>query len=311
MNLDAFQDLLLRHLESPDDVRLRREFEAALEAHPQWLDHWRVLRDQYQLSRAAGPVVAELLEPAPTTTAAAAVPWDRLSPAATTATATAPARGTTARWRTAASLAFAASLALMLVWRPWREAGPSVDALAAAAPRSLALALVAPASDLLAAARLPTQRAGPALVHIRQPITAAAAGPVAIEWSPATTAVVTLRRLDQVVWRADDVTPPQTTPTLPTGGVYVLEVMPRDGSPAVVTRFVTVTGTASTPADPLAAIVALCAEEPARLGEAVARWWALPADLRETDAGARLGIWLALEANQPDLLATARDLLGH
>jgi hypothetical protein len=96
------------------------------------------------------------------------------------------------------------------------------------------------------------------------------------------------------------------TPALAADGVYELVLTPATGA-AVRERFVTVARGGNTPDEPgFATIFGAITTEPARLGDAVVAWHALPETARRSETGVRLGLWLGVEARQPDLLAEAK-----
>tara|TARA_R110002167_G_scaffold59058_1_gene167213 strand:- start:190 stop:513 length:324 start_codon:yes stop_codon:yes gene_type:complete len=99
-----------------------------------------------------------------------------------------------------------------------------------------------------------------------------------------------------------------TTPSLRQDAVYALELRVEDVA-LLRDEFVTVGKAHSTDlhrSNDLGRILAAATASPARLGEAVLAWWALPPEVRQSENGRRIGAWLAVLARQPDMLAAVR-----
>ncbi len=295
-DLDHFRDLAWRALENPADAALRAEIAAALTAHPDWAGEWQALRETHALAREAVP--AALAREQADHTA--------VIPAARLAALLPPSRRRTAHpwWLAAAAAVLVVAGATF--WQLRTPTAPDLASWAQNAPPTLARALTAPLADVSATAVLPTLRAETG-VQLQSPLLAAAAGPVTIAWrAPAgTTLTLTLREQNRVIWTQAVAQSPVATPPLAADKVYELLLTPA-ASPALRETFVTVAPATASAGAGLDAVFAAATAEPARLGEAVLAWHALPAATRQSEPGTRLGLWLALEARQPDLLAEAK-----
>jgi len=297
-DLESFSDLAWRALENPADAALRAELAVALTEHPDWAGEWQALREAHALAREAVPA-ALAREQADRT---AVIPAARL--------ATLLASEASPRRRAVRPFWFAAAAALVLltggvVWQLRTPASPDLNAWARQSPPALAHALTAPFAEVLATAVLPTLRDS-TTVQLRSPLLAATAGPVTIAWRHPTPLTLTLRENGRTLWTVTATTSPQLTPPLPADHVYELLLMPATG-PAHRETFVTVPAHPAAPtATSLDAILTAATANPARLGEAVLAWHALPAETRASEPARRLALWLGVAARQPDLLAEAR-----
>lgn len=312
MTLDDFTDLAFRRLENPGDATLRAAVEQALSDHPEWVKEWRALRETDALVAEALPIALELNPANPAVSAPPPVPWAKLAPAAE-----APSPRT--RWRWMAALAAAAAIAIGGTFLPSRNEALPAPARIAQTPgleASLANALRTPLVDLLATLQPVTLRAASAggEAWIQQPFGAALAGPLTIAWSGGP-ADLTLRQRGQIIWQATRVTSPTASPALPADGLYELTISLRDPTGTdLLTRFIT---TAETPAlaaaelGPFAAIVTPLASSPARLGEAAAAWRRLNIAEKTSPTGVRLGLWLGVNARQPDIWAEAQTAASN
>lgn len=293
---ESFRDLAWRALENPADAALRTELADALTAHPDWAGEWQALRKTHALAREAVPA------------ALACEQADRTAviPAARLAALLPPSRRRAANpWWLAATAAVLV-LAGATFWQHHTPPAPDLTRWAQQAQPPLARALTAPLAEFAAAAVLPAMRTATG-VQLQSPLLAATAGPVTIAWRAATPTPVTLtlRENNQIIWTLPGAQSPANTPALAADRVYELLLTPDQG-PTVREGFVTVSRSPAPATPGLAAVFAAAAAEPARLGEAVLAWHALPASTRHSEAGLRLGLWLGLEARQPDLLAEAR-----
>lgn len=292
---DAFRDLAWRALENPADATLRAEVAAALAANPVLAEEWRRLRGTHALAREAVPAALARAQADRTEI----IPAHRLE----ALTRQVQPRPRPSPWWFAA----AAALALLAGGFAWSLRAPAeADRLAWSrrSPASLARALTAPLAEVSANATLPTLR-NDATQQLRSPILAATAGPVRIVWtSPTETpASVTLREGNRTLWTVADASSPVATPVLPPGHVYEL-TLATPGGAVLRETFVTVTPPDSV-GPGLEGIFAAVTAEPARLGEAVLAWHDLPVRQRHGETATRLGLWLGVQARQPDLLAEA------
>lgn len=314
-SLEQFRDLALRALDHPADATLREELATRLSAHPEWGGEWRELRETHRLAReaahaAAARTQADRAEEIPADRLAALMGEVTSAPTTHAAPVGTPHRPSP-RWRwlgLVAGIALIASTALLV---PHRDApvssleGFDVTPWLTQAPPSLSRALTQPLRDLVAGAQLATLRADASL-QLQSPLLATAAGEVTIAWQGGATATLTLLENGRPVWSATDVLSGARTPALPAGRVYELVLTPTTGA-AVREHFVTVARSAeSAEAAGVAAILGALTAEPARLGDAVVAWHALPEAVRRSEIGVRLGLWLGVEARQPDLLAEAK-----
>lgn len=292
---DAFSDLAWRALENPADAALREQVAAALAADPTRAETWRRLREDYARAREAVPAALSRTQADRT---------DSIPPARLDALL----RETRARSRLSPWWLAAAAAVVFLsgsfLWSSRDAAAPDLAAWSRRAPASLARALTAPLAEVAATATLPTLRSHAAL-QLRSPLLAAAAGPVPIAWlSPDnTTATLTIRENNRLIWTLPGATSPALTPALPPGHVYELTLVATGGT-ALRETFVTVPPPPST-APGLDGLLATLTADPARLGEGVLAWHALPTAQRRSEAGIRVGLWLGVQARQPDLLAEA------
>ena len=304
MTFDDFTDLAFRRLENPSDAALRTELDQALAQHPEWTEEWRALRDTHAQFAEALPIAHELNTPAPSASETPPVPWEKLQPA------TRPPR----RWWTTLVPAAAAAIVLLL-WTQFTartETLPTAEVIArvASLDPSLAAALRAPLPELLMSLQPATLRDSSASADawIQQPFGAAQSGPVTVTWTGGP-ADLTLRQRGQIIWQAKQATSPTLTDTLPADGVYELSIVLTSPTPADLrTRFITVAANAETDASlgPFAPIVAPLASSPARLGEAAAAWRELTVAQKTSPVGLRLGLWLGVNARQPDIWAEAK-----
>jgi hypothetical protein len=303
--LDNFRDLAWQALENPADAFLRAQIETALAKNPGWVDEWQELRDAHRLANEVVPAVISRADADRT----AAIPPERL--AALIQTASEQRRATPSpRWRW---LGFAAAIALIAssaMWWKHPPVDPSADFnltpwLATASP-GLTRALTAPLEAVVASAQLPTLRADVPL-NLRSPLLATHAGEVAIAWTGEATVTLTLLESGKPIWTAAKAHSPAQTPPLPADHTYELVIAPDSGR-ALRERFVTVAST-DAPETGFGSVLAAITREPARLGDAVLAWQALPESLRRSETGVRLGLWLAVEARQPEMLAEAKSFV--
>jgi hypothetical protein len=312
-SLEQFRDLALRALDRPADAALRDELAAQLSAHPEWAGEWRELRETHRVVREAAHAADALTEadrtehiPAARLAALLGEDLDETAPAATR-----PRRSHRWRWLgLVAGITLIASTAL-LVQRPSNPAASTeifdVTPWLAHAPPTLTRALTAPLSNVVASAQLPTLRTDASL-QLRSPLLATSAGEVTVTWRGDVAATITLREGGRIVWSATDARSGARTPALPADRVYELVLTPTNGTP-VRERFVTVapaSDTAGAGTSGFATLLGAITTEPARLGDAVTAWHALPEEARRSEIGVRLGLWLGVEARQPDLLAEAK-----
>ena len=327
MNLDHFQDLACRALETPDDLALQHKVADALRAHPEWQSTWAELSALY--AETADALAAHAaLEPANsseetlpaerlpkllTAAGVASAPDKATVPLATTSRASFP-RWTFPRWAWA-GLAAAAMVTVAAVFWPratltsplsahWNERGPE----------SLRLALTLPLPELPGALRLPVFREETS-VRLQSPLIAAQAGPVIIAWTQTTPgqARVRLVQNDRVIWETS-ARSPVTTPALPADAVYSVEILP-SGQPEakqLSETFVTVVPVGPPPAGKsLEAVLASATAKPPRVGEAFLAYQALTPAERNSEAGQRVGLWLAVEARQPELFQAIQTRLAR
>ena len=321
MTPEAFQDLAFRALENPSDAMVWAELDEVLRQHPDWREKWMQLAAAYAQAEEIFPAQAAA-ETSPEATGGGGevetIPAPRLdelrkliSPDRKPIEKTNSAGGL---WAWIGGMA----AALILGWWAWGPSGSMTTAptdLVAwhdTGPASLQLALTAPLEEVLRDAAIPVQRGVDRPLILRSPLVAAVAGPVQIEWSRATVApaktTVILSQGTQEIWRTttDDVR--VTTPSLRSDEVYALELQV-DGIARLRDEFVTVGKVGATDlrlSGDLDRILDAAIASPARLGEAVLAWWALPPEVRSSENGLRVGAWLAVEARQPDMLAEVR-----
>lgn len=313
-SLEQFRDLALRALDRPTDAALRDELAAQLSAHPEWAGEWRELRETHRVVREAAHAAdarteADRAEEIPAARLAALLGEDLNETTPAAPAATRPRRSHRWRWLgLVAGISLVASTAL-LVQRPSNPAASTeifdVTPWLAHAPPTLTRALTAPVSNVVASAQLPTLRTDDSL-QLRSPLLATSAGEVTVAWRGETAATITLREGGRIVWSATDARSGARTPALPADRVYELLLTPPNGTP-VRERFVTVAQASDTTgASGFAALLGAITTEPARLGDAVIAWHALPEEARRSEIGVRLGLWLGVEARQPDMLAEAK-----
>lgn len=293
-DLDTFHDLAWRALEAPADASLREQIAAALAEHPEWNEEWRALRETHRRAREAVPA-ARAREQADRDTV---IPAQRLERLMKTTTR----RSRFPIWRSVAACVVLAGAA---AWFLVVNQGPDLTRWTARAPASLERALTAPFAQVLATTQLPTLRDASA-VQLRSPLIAAQAGPVTVEWADATPLVVILRENNRTIWSSPRTTTRAITPALAADHVYELVLTPENG-PVLRERFFTVPET-DEKFTGLAAVFDAAVAEPARLGEAVLAWQALSPEVRRSEIALRLGLWLAVEARQPDLLKEVQTL---
>jgi hypothetical protein len=276
MTREAFEDLALRVLEAPGDEPAAAALRQALAEEPQHRAVWQSLCEFYASS---GEILAA---EHPGTPAAKSISFLH-------------------RWQTWAALAAAVLVGLFLwpdsspdLLAEWREHGPA----------DLQAALTQPLPQLLATAQPAVFRAA-ATIQLQSPLIAAGAGPVEIAWQGGP-AHIRLERDGSVIWEYTGASP-VTSPALPANEVYQLEInrLDRPAAAAIRETFVTVTPVENTPG--LDGVLQAATAKPARLGEAVLAFHRLPAEVRRSDAGRRIAIWLGQRARQPDLLSSARD----
>lgn len=315
-SLEQFRDLALRALDRPADAALRDELATQLSAHPEWAGEWREVRETHRAVREAAHAadaraLADRTEQIPAARLAALLGEDLDETAPAAPAASRPRRSHRWRWLgLVAGITLIASTAL-LVPRPSNPEASTeifdVTPWLAHAPPTLTRALTAPLSNVVASAQLPTLRTDDSL-QLRSPLLATSAGEVTVTWRGDVAATITLRESGHTVWSAADARSGARTPALPADRVYELVLTPTNGTP-VRERFVTVapaSDTAGGSTSGFATLLGAITTEPARLGDAVTAWHALPEEARRSEIGVRLGLWLAVEARQPDLLAEAK-----
>ena len=305
MTFDDFTDLAFRRLENPSDAALRTELDQALAQHPEWTDEWRALRDSHAQFAETVPIATELNTAAPPASETPPVPWAKLQPAAQ------PRR----RWWTTLVPAAAAAVVL-IAWAqlaPQPAALPSAETIASVAhlEPTVATTLRAPLPELLATLQPATFRDSSASAEawIQQPFGAALAGNLTIAWTGGP-ADLALRQRGEIIWQARQSTSPTTTAPLPADNVYELSITLASPTPIDLrTRFITLTDNSEADAalGPFAPVIAALTTSPARLGEAAAAWRELTVAQKSSPVGLRLGLWLGVNARQPDIWADASE----
>jgi hypothetical protein len=291
---EEFSDLAWRSLEAPEDSAVRKLLGEALSAHPEWTAVWTDLREAHRDLQACIPAACAVA----TADSATSIPAARLAQLLRNVPG-APVRRRWWPWLGAAAIAAVAALVMILQpqkeenfdWQPWRSA----------APASLVRALTSPWQELVQDTRIPVLRDAPAL-QLQSPLVATAAGRVIIAWRDAPSEALTavIRQGTREISRQTGPAPLITPPLAP-DAVYELSLW-AGAQRLTEERFVTITAPDRTEAG-LAAVLQAATAQPVRLGEAVLAWHALDDRTRHADTGRRLGIWLAVEARQPDILA--------
>lgn len=300
-DLNDFRDLAWKALEAPGDAALRDAVSDALTAHPEWTDEWRILRETHHLAAEAVPAALARNQ----ADRSVSIPAERLTALSQRLH---PKRNRP--WiRMLATAAALVALGFFAV-RPFYQTSDSAPVrLPVDSPASLVRAFATPVDALLATAKIPTLRSS-AFLQVRSPIIAAQAGQVTVDWISGRDGSVTVRLTEngQTLWQTSAAIGPVQTPALPADHAYELLLTDSAGN-TVREVFATVPADENTPHEakqPLSDVLDPATATPARLGEAVLAWHALPSVIRQSDAGRQLGIWLALEARQPDILEECR-----
>jgi len=293
--LEDFYDLAWRALETPAEASLQQAVAQALAAHPEWMQAWADLRDSHHELQTTVPVVSAMADADRT----AKIPADRLNQLMREVDA-APMRRQRWPWLGAAM----AAAIVVLFWvlprgsddfefQPWSDR----------APASLREAFSKPWSELVLTAQIPVLRDTPA-VQLQSPLIATAPGPVTIAWRGDTASVTAVIRQNNREISRQTGSSPLVTPPLVADTVYELYLY--EGAKLLTREHFMTTAETLPQATGLAGVMNAIIAEPMHLGDALLTWHALDQKTRQSDAGRRLGLWLALEARQPDLLDEVR-----
>jgi hypothetical protein len=300
VNREQFFDLAWQSWESPDRADLQAAVASILQAHPEWRDEYLALKTEFARLQEAIPAAATLesfsseesIPPARLEALMAQLPHARARPQ----TSAFP-------WmKIAAAAALIATGAWFVIPKAERTFDPT-PWLAQASP-SLMSALQAPLSSVLAQANLPTLR-DDATIHLQSPLIATATGEITIAWRGASPAYLAIHSAGKQIWSAHDQSSPARGPTLPPNQTFELVITPQENNATAREYFVTTERAAPT-SESFAAIMQAITTEPQRLGDAVLAWHALSPSEQQSELGVRLGLWLGVSAQQPDILAKAR-----